>query len=122
MEQRVIRLSDMRKFAGELFDGEEEADKAAVILKAMLDGRSPRVSDIAQNIEGNADANYKAIHRFLRWADPQKPLKRLYMEEPPFVLADPTDIERLQAKKTAYVGVLKDGKSLGFQVMVLGAP
>jgi len=110
------------EFAGALFDGEVEADKAARILKAILDARSPRISDIAHNMPGNPEANYKAIHRFLRWAEPQKALKRLYLEEADFVLADPTDIERLQAAKTEYVGVLKDGKTRGFQALVFGVP
>jgi hypothetical protein len=122
MDQKVISVEDMRKFAGELFDGEEESDKASPILKAILDARSPRLSDIAHNMEGNPDANYKAIHRFLKWADPQKALKRLFMDEAPFVIADPTDIERTQARKTEYVGVLKDGKTLGFQTLVMGVP
>jgi hypothetical protein len=122
MDQKVIKLGDMRKFAGELFDGEEEADKGAAILKAILDARSPRISDIAQSLPGNPAANDKAIHRFLRWAEPQKALKRLYLQEAPFVLADPTDIERLQAAKTEYVGVLKDGKTKGFQTLVFGVP
>ncbi len=122
MDQKVIHLKDMRQFAGELFDGEEEADKAAPLLKAILEARSPRISDLAQNIPGNPEANSKAIHRFLRWADPQKALKRLYLEEAPFVLADPTEIERSQATKTEYVGVLKDGKTRGFQTLVFGVP
>ena len=120
MEQKVITLGDMHKFAHELFDGEEEAAKAAAILKAILDGRSPRLSEVAQNMEGNPEANYKAVQRFLRWAEPQKALKRLYVEEAEFVIADPTEIERTQAKKTEYVGVLKDGKSLGFATLVFG--
>lgn len=122
MDQKAIRLADLREFAGALFDGEVEADKAARILKAILDARSPRISDIAHNMPGNPEANYKAIHRFLRWAEPQKALKRLYLEEADFVLADPTDIERLQAAKTEYVGVLKDGKTRGFQALVFGVP
>ena len=122
MDQKAIRLQDMREFAGVLFDGEEEADKAAGILQAILDARSPRISDISQNMPGIPEANYKAIQRFLRWAEPQKALKRLYLEEAPFVLADPTDIERLQATKTEYVGVLKDGKTKGFQTLVFGVP
>jgi hypothetical protein len=39
-----------------------------------------------------------------------------------FILADPTDIPRPQAKKTEYVGRLKDGKTRGFQVLVLAVP
>ena len=46
----------------------------------------------------------------------------MYLEEADFVLADPTDIERLQAAKTEYVGVLKDGKTRGFQTLVFGVP
>lgn len=122
MAQKVVKLKDMEKFAHELFDGEEEAHKAAPILKAILDGRSPRISDVAQNMKGNPEANYKAVHRFLKEAEPQEALKRLYGEEAPFILADPTEIERPQARKTKYVGVLKDGKTLGFQILVFGVP
>lgn len=122
MDQKVISVEDMRRFAGELFDGEEESDKASLILKAILEARSPRLSDISHHMEGNPDANYKAIHRFLGWADPEKALKRLFWEEASFVIGDPTDIERTQAKKTDYVGVLKDGKTLGFQTLVMGVP
>jgi hypothetical protein len=122
LEQKVITLRDMQKFAHELFDGEEEADKAAAMLKAILDARSPRLSDIAQHMGGTPEANYKAIQRFLVWAEPKKALNRLFMEEAEFVIADPTEIERAQAKKTDYVGLLKDGKTLGFQTLVMGVP
>lgn len=37
-------------------------------------------------------------------------------------IGDPTEIERPQAQKTAYVGTLKDGKTKGFWVLVLAAP
>ncbi len=37
-------------------------------------------------------------------------------------IGDSTEIERLQARKTAYVGTRKDGKSQGFWAMVLATP
>ena len=47
MFRQVIKLSDMRKFSAECFDDAEEAEKAANIFKAILDARSPRISDIS---------------------------------------------------------------------------
>lgn len=122
MFRQVIKLSDMKRFSAECFDDSKEADKAANIFKGILDGRSPRISDISQAIRGNPEANYKAIQRFLDSNDTEEALNRLYWEEAPFILADPTDIERRQAKRTEYVGRLKDGKTLGFQVLPLAFP
>lgn len=38
------------------------------------------------------------------------------------ILADPTEIPRPQAKKTEYVGRLKDGKTRGFWILALAVP
>ena len=122
MFKQVIKLSDMRKFSAQCFDDPKEAEKAANILKGILDTRSPRISDISQAMSSKPGASYKAIQRFLDSSDTQKALNRLYWEEAPFILADPTEIERRQAKKTEYVGRLKDGKTLGFQVLPLAFP
>jgi len=122
MFKQVIKLCDMQKFSGECFDDPKEAEKAAHILKGIIDSRSPRISDISQAMRGNSEANYKAIQRFLDSSDTQKALNRLYWEGSPFILADPTDIQRRRAKKTEYVGRLKDGKTLGFQVLPLAFP
>jgi len=122
MFKQVIKLCDMQKFSAECFDDTKEADKAANILKGIIDSRSPRISDISQAMRGNPEANYKAIQRFLDSNDTGEVLNRLYWEEAPFILADPTDIERRQAKRTEYVGRLKDGKTLGFQVLPLAFP
>jgi len=61
-------------------------------------------------MKGKPEANYKAMQRFLDSTESQKPLNRLYWEEAPFILADPTEIQRRQAKKTKYVGRLKCGQ------------
>lgn len=79
----VITLKAMKEYASELFDSGEE--KATPILKAILDGRSPRLTDIAQTMPGSPLANYKAIKRLLADANPQRALLRLYREEAPFV-------------------------------------
>ena len=49
-------------------------------------------------------------------------LLRLFDEEAPFFLADPTEISRKQARKTAYVGKLSDGKTLGFFLLTVAQP
>jgi hypothetical protein len=46
-------------------------------------------------------------------------LWRLFQEQAEYVIGDPTEIERPQAWKTAYVGTLKDGKTKGFWALVL---
>jgi len=122
MNNQVLSFKRMEQFTEYLFDSKAQARKAALILKAFLEARSPRLSDISQKMPGNPQANYKAIQRFLAATDPREALLRLYQEDAPFVLADPTEIPRPQAKKTEYVGRLKDGKTRGFQVLTLACP
>ncbi len=108
-------------FTNELFDREEE--KAARILFSILETRSPRKSDWSQVFsESSEAANYRTIDRALPKLEPKKALMRLYDPESPFVLVDPTEMERKQAKKTGYVGRLSDGKTLGFWMIVFAQP
>ena len=119
MKKRFISKSSIKRFTDQCFDRENE--DATRIIKGVLDAESPMITDISRAMDGNPDANYKAIQRFLWDNEPKEALHRLYDEESDYVLGDPTDIERLQAKKTEYVGKLKD-KQLGFQIMVLSTP
>lgn len=89
------------EFAQLLFDSKDCARKAAVILKAILEAQSPRLSEIAQKMPGTTDANYKQLQRFLATTDPQTALLRLFQPEAPFVLGDPTEIPRRQAWQTS---------------------
>jgi hypothetical protein len=59
--------------------------------------------------------NYRTIDRVLPKLEPKVALMRLFdPDDVPFVLIDPTEIERLQAKNTSYyVGRLSDGKTVG---------
>ena len=56
MLQQPITLKAMTDFAFEILDNNEE--KAALILKAILDSRSPRLTDISQVMSGSPGANY----------------------------------------------------------------
>ena len=109
----------MRRFMQALFDDETLANKAAEIGQAILAARSIRMTDIATQMKGSSEASYKQIQRFVKHADPRQALWRLFPEQAEFVIGDPTEIERPQAWKTAYVGTLKDGKTKGFWALVL---
>ncbi len=115
----MYKCIKMRQFMQALFDDETMADKAAEIGQAILAARSLRLTEIAAKMKGSSDASYKRIGRFIRQADPRQALWRLFQEQAEFVIGDPTEIERPQAWKTAYVGTLKDGKTKGFWAMVL---
>jgi hypothetical protein len=112
----------LEPFTRELFDREEE--KAARILWSILETQSPRKSDWSQVFSAGASdgTNYRAIDRALPKLDPKVALMRLFDPEVPFVLVDPTEIERPQAKNTSYVGRLSDGKTLGFWTIVFAQP
>lgn len=108
-------------FTEELFDCEEE--KAARILFSILESGSPRKSDWSQVFsESSEGANYRTIDRVLPRLEAKKALMRLYDPDSPFVLVDPTEMKREQAKRTDYVGRLSDGKTLGFWMMVFSQP
>lgn len=123
MNRDNISIDNIKGFTDQCFD--RETEKAAIIIKVILDSGSPRMSDISNAMEGNSDANYKTIQRFIDKNDPKEVLQRFYDEDSSFVIGDPTDIPtdipRPQAKKTEYVGKLKD-KQRGFQVLVVATP
>ncbi|MGC8873274.1 MAG: transposase, partial [Chloroflexia bacterium] len=112
----------MRAFMQALFDDETEAEQAAEIGEAILAARSLGLTEIAAKMRGSLAAAYKRIQRFLRRVDPREVLWRLFREEARFVLADVTEIERPQARKSGYVGTLEDGKTKGFWLLVLATP
>jgi len=88
----------------------------------MMADRSLRLTEIAAKMRGSSTASYKRIQRFLQQVDPRAMLWRLFCEQAEYVMGDPTEIERLQARKTKYVGTLKDGKTKGFWMLLLATP
>ena len=118
----MLQSNHILQFAQLLFDSEDAARHATPILKAILDGHSARVSDIAQHMRGNPDANYKHIQRFIQKVDTKENLLRLFQADTPFVIGDATEIPRPHAYRTPYVGKLKDGKTRGFWLLLLATP
>jgi len=121
-EASMLKSINFPAFAQLLLAQEGQAETAAQILKAVLEARSPRLTDMAEKMPGNPAANYKTIQRFLSRVDPREVLMRLFQVDAPFVIADPTEIPRPQARKTPYVGVLQDGKTKGFWLLLLATP
>ena len=109
------------RFVELLFDSPQLARAGAEIMEAVLKSRSARWTEIATAMSGSESAAYKRLQRFMEKADPREVLQRLFVEESSFVIGDPTEIERLQARKTEYVGYLK-GKRRGFWVLLLAVP
>jgi hypothetical protein len=113
---------DIQPFVRALFDETEEVPKGTEIIHAILTARSPRISDLAREMKGNEDTNYKRIQRFLAQVDPRLVLGRLYQEQAPFVIGDPTEMPRPQAYRTSYVGKINDGETRGYWLFLLATP
>lgn len=116
------KFINKQEFMAMLFDDRKSAAQAAEIGDAILAAQSLRITDIAVEMEGESAAGYKRIQRFLKENDPRSALWRLFQEQAEYMIGDPTEIERAQAWKTEYVGTLKDGKTKGFWVLMLGTP
>jgi hypothetical protein len=116
---KFIKAAPFLKY---LLDQDRLVAKAAVIVEAILAACSPRLSAFAQHMPGREAANYKMIQRFLRQADPKTALMRMFQADAPFVIGDPTEMPRPQARKAAYVGTLKDVKTRGFWLLLLATP
>jgi len=109
-------------FAQELFDQDEQAQKAARILHGILEARSGRMTHIAHQMDRNPAGDYKMMQRFIQQVDVKRLLLRLFQEDAEFVIEDPTEMERSQARKTDYVGTLSDGNTRGYWIMTLATP
>ena len=114
-----IELSEMLAY---LFDRGDWIEKAERIMRGLLEARCARLSAIAEKMAGPPDANYKMLQRFLGKVDLKAILGRLFQAEAEFVIGDPTEMPRPQAKKTGYVGRLSDGQTLGYWLLVLATP
>lgn len=116
---KFIRIPE---FVQSLFPDENTAQQASQIIEGIMTARSPRLSEIASKMPGEEAACYKRIQRFLYHTDPQAALQLMLNEEADFVIADPTEIERPHARRTPYVGTLKDGQTSGFWMLTLATP
>ncbi len=118
----MLNPKDLMQYTSFLFDHPGQAQKAALVIAALWQAKSARLSELARVLPGSDEAAYKGLQRFLKQAQPQAVLWRLFDPEAEFVIGDLTEIARPQAKKSAYVGTLKDGKTRGFDVLTLCTP
>ncbi len=117
----MLNYDQILTFVKRVFDQTEVQRPAAKVLQAVLLARSPRLTDIGRKLSPNPETGKKYVQRFLARTRPQEALHRLSMPCTPFVIGDVTDVARPQAKKTPYVGKLKDGRR-GFWLFVLSCP
>lgn len=113
---------NFRGLVGCLFDDDQLVQKAATITTALLEAQSPRLTDIAEKMNGQSASCYKSIQRFLNQVDLKQTLLRFYQSEAEFVIGDPTEMKRYKAPKTSYVGKLSDGETQGYWLFVLSTP
>lgn len=118
----MLKFINFNELMGYLFDDEKIAQKAAEIIRGLLEAQSPRLSNIADKMSGKTGACYKAIQRFLAQVDIKRQLLRLFQEEADFVIGDPTEMPRHAAPRTSYVGTLKDGETPGYWLLLLSTP
>lgn len=116
------KFTQISRYLEKILDTDEQIKKGEVIIPAIWKARSARLSDIAREMPGNESANYKCLQRFMAGIEPEQMTPRLYQEDAPFVIGDPTEMPRPQAKKTSYVGKLSDGRTNGFWILFLATP
>lgn len=87
-------FTQISEFTEQLFSDRKTVPQAREIITAILETRSPRLSEIASRMAGGAAGSYKRIPRFLEREDPRQTLKLLFNEAVEFVIGDPTEIER----------------------------
>lgn len=116
------KFTHLGDFLGYLFDDPKAIAKAQVILEGILKAHSCRISEIAREMPGSESANYKGIQRFVGAQLLKTNLLRLYQEEATFLIGDPTEMPRPEAKKTEYVGKLSDGQTSGYWLLIFATP
>ncbi len=118
----MLNPKDLVQYTRLLFEVPEQARKAAEVVAALWQAKSTRLSELGRALPGTYEAAYKRLQRFLKKVEPTAVLWRLFDPEAECVIGDVTEIARAQARKTPYVGVLKDGKTRGFDVLSLCTP
>lgn len=116
------KFTHLDEFLGYLFEDPKEMKQAQAITAGILKSHSCRLSEIAREMSGKEEANYKCIQRFVAKQDLKSILLRLYQEEAAFMIGDPTEMPRPAAQKTDYVGKLSDGQTSGYWLLMLATP
>jgi hypothetical protein len=94
----------------------------AEIINAILAARVLRISSIAHAMQANYETAYRRVTRFLNdFDDHDMVLRRMLCENVPFLIGDPSIIERPEAEKTDYVGFVRP-EQRGFYLLTIAAP
>jgi hypothetical protein len=81
-----------------------------------------RISSIARHMDGHYEASYRKVSRFLnKLESAEEFLPRVLLNNAKYTICDPTIIDRPEAIKTEYVGLVRPERR-GFYSMVFGAP
>lgn len=115
----MVKSMRIQQFVQTLFTRRQVAMKASRIVCAILEAQSARLTEIARVMPGSLAGCYKEIQRFVAQNDVKAGLLRLLQPYATFVIGDVTEIPRRQARRTAYVGKLSDGKTRGFWLLML---
>ena len=118
----MLNPKNLSQYTELFFERPAQAQTAAEAVAAVWQAKSARLSEIARAMPGEYEAAYKRLQRFLAGSETTSVLWRFFNPEAEFVLGDVTEVPRAQAKKTSYVGLLKDGKTRGFDVLALCTP
>jgi hypothetical protein len=116
------KFTHLDEFLGYVVEDWRAVKTAQPILAGILKAHSCRLSEIAREMPGKEEANYKSIQRFVAKQDLKSLLIRLYQEEAAFLIGDPTEMPRPAAQKTEYVGKLSDGQTSGYWLLILATP
>jgi hypothetical protein len=117
----ILTRHQIESDLAEIVEHDEWAKRGAPLVRALLDAQSLRISELSHHMDGQPEANRKHIERLLHDYDPRESLKRLYWDDAPYQLIDPTEIERNQAYNTPYVGELSNGRR-GFWILPAVTP
>lgn len=116
----ITKLMDTLNF----FD-RKTRNAVSSIIYGFQKCKSLRVSRIAATMPGNYESNDKSITRTLNQLDISMLLSGLATFALPneeLRLLDLTDMPRKNAKKTSYVGYLKDGTTHGYSILTISVP
>jgi len=64
-EEAMFEFISMLDFCQYIYDHDKLSEKAALVLQAILEARSPRLSDLSPKMPASPSANYKTLQRFL---------------------------------------------------------
>jgi len=117
----MVKFIPWERILARLVEEQKIIPALAEVLQGIYQAGSARWSHIARYMSGHHAAAYKRLQRLIARFDPRPVLARLCLDEAPFVLLDPTEIPRPQARKTPYVGRLPEG-TRGFWLLVLATP